>query len=189
MTSDADASRTILDFATVDEWEAWLERHHADRPEAWLRIAKSRSAIPGISITAALDGALCFGWIDGQRRTNDDESFLQRFSPRRPTSSWSQINVEKFAALEAAGRVRPAGHAVVEAAKADGRWDAAYERQRTAEVPDDLAAALAGDAVAAEAFAKLSRTDRYLIILGLLKARTPERRAELVVRAVRTLGK
>ncbi len=115
----------VLEFVTVDEWESWLGQHHSDAPDAWLRIARRNSSVPGLSIEDALDGALCFGWIDGQRRSNDADSFLQRYSPRRRTSSWSRINVDKFGALAAAGRVRPAGYAQRDAAVADGRWDAA----------------------------------------------------------------
>lgn len=177
----------VLEFASGSEWEAWLESHHAERPDAWLRIAKRRSSVPGLSIEDALDGALCFGWIDGQRRSNDAESFLQRYSPRRRTSSWSQVNVDKFEALEAAGRVRPSGFAAVAEAKADGRWDAAYASQRTAETPPDLTAALAGNPAAARAFEALDRTARYAVILEVLKARTPERRATLIARAARRL--
>lgn len=177
----------VLAFLDMAEWESWLETHHRDESGAWLRIAKRRSKVPGISIEDALDGALCFGWIDGQRRSNDDASFLQRYSPRRSTSSWSRINVEKFETLYAAGRVRPAGLAAVEAAKADGRWAMAYESQRTAEVPPDLATALADDARAAAAFEQLGRTERYGVILQLLKARTPGRRQELLERAIVTL--
>jgi len=177
----------VLEFLSGEDWEAWLEAHHGDAPEAWLRIAKRSSRLPGISIGEALDGALCFGWIDGQRRSNDDDSFLQRYSPRRRTSSWSRINVEKFEALAAAGRVRPAGYAEVEKVKADGRWDAAYESQRSAEVPPDLEQALAGSPRAAAVFAGLDRTARYAVILQLLKARTPERRAALLARALAKL--
>ncbi|WP_019203854.1 YdeI family protein [Tsukamurella sp. 1534] len=174
----------ILEFGTGGEWESWLERHHDAAPDAWLRIAKRASSVPGITIGEALDGALCFGWIDGQRRSNDADSFLQRYSPRRRTSSWSQINVEKFEALAAAGRVRPAGYAEVERARADGRWDAAYASQAAAEVPPDLAGALAASPRAAAAFEALGRTGRYTVILALLKARNPERRRELLDRAI-----
>ncbi len=176
--------RPVLDFASGAEWEAWLETGHADAPDAWLRIAKRRSRQPGLSIEDALDGALCFGWIDGQRRSNDAESFLQRYSPRRSASPWSRINVLKFEALAAAGRVRPAGHAAAEAARADGRWDAAYASQRDAETPAELVEALAARPAAERAFAGLGRTEQYALILPLLKARTPERRADLVARAV-----
>lgn len=177
----------VLEFESGAEWEAWLEKHHADEPEAWLRIAKRNATLPGLTIEDALDGALCFGWIDGQRRANDAASFLQRYCPRRKTSSWSRINVEKFEALSASGRVRPAGHAEVAAAQADGRWAAAYASQRTAEVPEDLTVALAKHPRAAEAFNALSRSQRYAVILDLLKARSPERREMLLTRAISNL--
>jgi uncharacterized protein YdeI (YjbR/CyaY-like superfamily) len=176
----------VLDFSDGAAWESWLAAQHELRSEAWLRIGKRRSGVELIAIGEALDVALCFGWIDGQRRSHDDVSFLQRYSRRRPTSSWSQVNVAKAEALMAAGRMRPAGLAEVAAAKADGRWDAAYEPQRTATVPPDLEAALAGDAAAA--FERLGRSERYAVILPLLKARTPEARAKLVARAVARLA-
>ena len=141
-----------------------------------------------LTITDALDVALCFGWIDGQRKRYDDVSFLQRYCPRRPRSSWSQVNVAKVEALTAAGRMQPAGLAEVAAAQADGRWEAAYESQRTAAVPPDLAAALAADARANAAFERLGKSERYAVILPLLKARTPEARARRVTQAVTRLA-
>jgi uncharacterized protein YdeI (YjbR/CyaY-like superfamily) len=177
----------VLEFPDAAGWEAWLGDRHATSSEAWLRIGKKGKGLALIAIGDALDVALCYGWIDGQRRSFDDASFLQRYCPRRPRSSWSQVNVAKVAALTAAGRMRPPGIVEVEAAKADGRWEAAYASQRTAEVPPDLAAALAGDPVAAAAFERLSRSDRYWIILQLLKTRTAEGRAKHVARAVERL--
>ena len=178
----------VLDFPDAARWESWLAAQHDVRTEAWLRIAKKHSGIATITIADALDVALCYGWIDGQRRTNDDASFLQRYSRRRPRSSWSKVNVDKVEALTAAGRMRPAGLAEVAAARADGRWEAAYESQRTAVVPPDLAAALAGDARANTAFERLGRSDRYAVILPLLKARTPETRARVLARTVARLA-
>lgn len=177
----------ILEFRDTAEWEAWLDTNHADRAEAWLRIAKRHSGLPLIRIADALDGALSFGWIDGQRRAYDDDSFLQRYSRRRKTSSWSKVNVEKVAALSAAGRMRPAGVAEVAAAKADGRWDSAYESQRTAQVPADLAAALSENPTARAVFDSLGRSERYAVFLPLLKARTPESRARVLTREVARL--
>ena len=174
----------VLDLPDGQAWEAWLEQHHATEPEVWLRIAKKGSGLASLSIGEALDGALCFGWIDGQRRGLDDVSFLQRYCPRRARSTWSQVNVEKVARLTAEGRMRPSGQAEVDAAQADGRWDAAYERQSTATVPDDLAAALAADPVAAAAFEALGRSERYLVMLPVLKATTPAARARQVDRAL-----
>ena len=143
---------TLLEFPDAAAWESWLAAHHADASEAWLRIAKRGSGIATIAIADALDVALCWGWIDGQRKGLDEVSFQQRYCPRRPRSSWSQINVAKVEALTAAGRMRPPGLAEVAAAQADGRWAAAYASQRTAEVPPDLAAALAANPRAAAAF-------------------------------------
>jgi uncharacterized protein YdeI (YjbR/CyaY-like superfamily) len=178
----------VLDFADAAGWESWLAAQHEARAEAWLRIAKRHSGIVSITTAEALDVALCFGWIDGQRRGLDDSSFLQRYCPRRPRSSWSKVNVAKIEALSAAGRMRPAGLAEVAAAKADGRWEAAYESQRMAVVPPDLAAALAADARAGAAFEQLGKSDRYQMILPLLKARTPETRAKILARAVARLA-
>jgi uncharacterized protein YdeI (YjbR/CyaY-like superfamily) len=177
----------ILRFADADEWDRWLAEHGETRPAAWLMIAKKRSGAGGITAAEAGDVAICHGWIDSQRRGLDATHFLQRYSPRRPGSPWSRVNVERVAALEAAGRMRPAGRAQVEAAKADGRWAAAYAPQRAAAVPDDLAAALAGNDRARAAFEALSRSDRYAILLPLLKARTPEARARALRRAVTSL--
>jgi uncharacterized protein YdeI (YjbR/CyaY-like superfamily) len=178
----------VLDFPDAARWESWLAAEHGVRNEAWLRIAKRRSGIASVTSAEALDVALCYGWIDGQRRAHDDVSFLQRFSRRRPGSSWSKVNVAKVEALIAAGRMRPAGLAEVEAAKADGRWEAAYESQRTAAVPPDLAVALAGDARANAAFERLGRSDRYAVILPVLKARTPQARAKALARAIARLA-
>ena len=178
----------ILEFPDATAWESWLTREHARRAEAWLRIGKRHSPIASVRIADALDVALCFGWIDGQRKGLDEESFLQRYCPRRPRSSWSKINVAKIEVLTAAGRMRPAGVAEVEAAKADGRWEAAYESQRHAEVPPDLAAALSVNPPAAAAFEGLGKSGRYAEMLPLFKARTPESRAKLIGQLVERLA-
>ncbi|TDD80470.1 YdeI/OmpD-associated family protein [Actinomadura rubrisoli] len=178
----------MLEFPDAAAWESWLEAQHEARTEAWLRIAKRHSGIVLVTISEALDVALCHGWIDGQRKAYDDVSFLQRYSRRRPKSSWSKVNVAKAKALISAGRMRPGGLAEVEAAQADGRWDAAYESQRTASVPPDLAAALADDARANAAFERLGRSERYAAILPLLKARTPEARAKILARTIERLA-
>jgi uncharacterized protein YdeI (YjbR/CyaY-like superfamily) len=182
-----DRTGGALDLPDVAAWETWLEAHHDTTPEAWLRIAKQGSGLATIAIGDALDGALCFGWIDGQRRGLDDVSFLQRYCPRRARSSWSQVNVEKVARLIEAGRMRPSGLAEVERARADGRWEAAYERQSTAAVPPDLAAAIAADPVAAATFEGLGKSERYVVLLPILKATTPAARAKAVARAVDAL--
>jgi uncharacterized protein YdeI (YjbR/CyaY-like superfamily) len=176
-----------ISCADVDEWDRWLAQHGESRPFVWLKIAKKGSGAVAMTAADAGDVAICHGWIDGHRRGLDATHFLQRFSPRRPGSPWSLVNVERVEALEAAGRMRPAGHAQVEAAKADGRWAAAYAPQRNAEVPDDLAAELAANDRARAAFEALSRSDRYGLFLPLLKARTPQARAKALQRALATL--
>ncbi len=132
------AELPILLFATPAELEGWLEENHAACDGIWLKIAKKGAPEPSVTYAEALELALCFGWIDSQKRGHDETHFLQRFTPRRPRGKWSRINREKAEALIADGAMRPTGLAEVEAAKADGRWDAAYEGQRTAKVPDDL---------------------------------------------------
>jgi uncharacterized protein YdeI (YjbR/CyaY-like superfamily) len=114
-----------LTFASAAEWEAWLEANHDSAAGVWLKLAKKGSGIESVTVTEALDGCLCFGWIDGRREALDDDYYLQRYTPRRRRSNWSRLNVEKVAKLTAAGRMRPSGLAEVERAKADGRWDAA----------------------------------------------------------------
>lgn len=174
----------ILEFRDGAAWEDWLEGHHAERPEAWLRVAKRHSGLDLIAIGDAADAAFCFGWIDGQRRAYDERSFLQRYSPRRKASPWSKVNVAKVEALIAAGRMRPPGLAEVDAARADGRWRGAYEPQRTAKVPPDLVAALAADPEAKAAFDRLGKSERYAVMLPLLRATTPESRAKARAREI-----
>jgi uncharacterized protein YdeI (YjbR/CyaY-like superfamily) len=183
----APSSGQVLEFADAADWESWLAAEHEVRSEAWLRIGKRHSRVALLGITDALDVALCYGWIDGHRKGLDDVSFLQRYSRRRPRSSWSQVNVAKVEALTAAGRMRPAGLAEVLAAQSDGRWEAAYASQRTATVPSELAAALADDPAAGAAYARLGRSEQYAMILPLLKA-SPEARAALVLKAVQRLA-
>ncbi|MEU6151936.1 YdeI/OmpD-associated family protein [Actinosynnema sp. NPDC047251] len=173
-----------LDFADAAQWDHWLTAHHGESAGVWLKIAKKNSGRTSVTITEALDGALCHGWIDGHRRGLDDEYYLQRYSPRRAGSSWSRVNVAKAEALIAAGRMRDAGWAAIRAAQAHGRWAAAYESQATATVPADLAEALERDPAARERFEALDRTSRYGLLLRLMKARTPRARSAQVDRIV-----
>jgi uncharacterized protein YdeI (YjbR/CyaY-like superfamily) len=177
-----------LAFEDAAQWESWLADHHDRADSAWLKIAKKGSGKASLTIREALDVALCFGWIDSQRKAYDESYYLQRYSRRRPTGSWSRVNVDRVEELIAAGRMRASGLAEVSAAKADGRWEGAYESQRTATVPPDLATALAGNAQARRAFEALSKTERYAVILQLLKARTPEARAARLQKAIATLA-
>ena len=152
----------IEHFADAAAWEHWLERH-PQSSGVWLKIAKKDASIPSVTYSEALDVALCHGWIDGQKKGFDAQFFLQRFTPRRARSTWSKINVAKIDVLTAAGRMRPAGLREVEAAKADGRWDAAYDGAKSMDVPPELAQALAlaRHRKAKAFFDTLDKTNRY----------------------------
>lgn len=166
----------IMLFATPAELEAWLAEEHASSDGLWLKIAKKDSGVVSVSYAEALELALCFGWIDSQKRSFDEKHFLQRFTQRRPRGRWSRINREKAEGLIAEGRMRPAGLAEVDAAKADGRWEAAYEGQRTAEVPADLQHELDARPAAREFFATLDSANRYAIVYRLGEAKRQETR-------------
>ncbi|MFD8801183.1 YdeI/OmpD-associated family protein [Streptomyces atroolivaceus] len=176
-----------LFFERAEGLARWLEEHHGASSGLWLRIAKKSSGIESVTASEVVDTALCYGWIDGQRKSSDETYYLQRISPRRPGSPWSLVNVRKVEALTAAGRMREPGLAAVRAAREDGRWETAYPSQKEATVPADLSAALAAEPRAAERFERLGRTDRYLVILQLLRARTPELRASRLERLVTKL--
>jgi uncharacterized protein YdeI (YjbR/CyaY-like superfamily) len=163
-------------FADPGELEAWLEENGGGCDGVWLKIAKKGTGKSSVTYAEALELALCFGWIDSQKRGFDEQYFLQRFTPRRPRGRWSKINREKAEALIAAERMRPAGLAEVEAAKADGRWDAAYEGQRTAKVPEDLQRELDASPAASKFFAGLDSANRYAVVYRLNDAKKPETR-------------
>ncbi|MFD8689970.1 YdeI family protein [Streptomyces sp. NPDC059651] len=188
MTDTLDTPENARPFARAAQLESWLEQHHTDRTGLWLKIAKRDSGVESVSAAEVIDSALCFGWIDGQRKSFDEVYYLQRITPRRRRSVWSQINVEKVEALLAAGRMRESGLAEVEAARSDGRWDAAYPSQSRATVPADLAAALAADEPARLFYEELGRSDRYLVLLRLMTASTPEVRAARLRKAVASLA-
>jgi uncharacterized protein YdeI (YjbR/CyaY-like superfamily) len=177
----------VEEFASAKTWERWLARHHATAPGLWLKIAKKGSGVVTVDITDAIEVALCYGWIDGLRHGHDATYFRQRFTPRKPRSKWSQINRDRVEALIAAGRMRPAGQAQVDAAKADGRWDAAYAGSRTIEVPDDLMKALRRNAEARRAFAALDSANRYAILFRIHDAKRPETRARRIEQFVTML--
>jgi uncharacterized protein YdeI (YjbR/CyaY-like superfamily) len=166
----------IRRFADPGELESWLEQNHDTSAGIWLKIAKKGTGKRSVTYAEALQLALCFGWIDSQKRGFDKSYFLQRFTPRRPRGRWSKINREKAEGLIADGRMRPAGLAEVEAAKTDGRWEAAYEGQRTAEVPEDLRRELDANPAAAEFFADLDSANRYAFVYRLNDAKKPETR-------------
>lgn len=172
--------RELLHFADAAEAEAWYEAHHADTDGAWFVIAKKGSSVQTPTLTELLDLALAYGWIDGQRKRIDDETYQQAYVPRRPQSPWSQINRDKVAALTAAGRMRPAGLAEVERAVRDGRWDAATASPSTAEVPEDFREALEANPAAKEFFATLNRRNTFAVYYQLHHAKRPETRARRI---------
>lgn len=163
-------------FATPEEFGVWLEENHAGSEGIWLKIAKKGSGVPSVTYAEALRACLCFGWIDSQKRGFDERFFLQRFTPRRPRGRWSRINREAAEELIEAGRMRPAGLAEVEQAKADGRWEDAYEGQRTAKAPLDLQRELDSNQAARDFFAGLDSANRYAIVYRLEEAKKPETR-------------
>jgi len=166
-----------IPFASPAEWEDWLEDNHALSDGVWIRMAKKNAGIESVRYPEVLESALCFGWIDGRREALDERHFLQRFTPRRSRSKWSRINREKAERLIAEGRMRPAGLAEVERAKADGRWEAAYQGQKSSTVPDDLKRELDARPKAKAFFAELNSQNRYAILYRLHDAKRPETRA------------
>lgn len=174
----------VIAFRDVAAFAAWLDEHIDLATGVWLKLAKKGSGVPSLTDDEAVDIGLCYGWISGQRKSYDGTYFLQKYVPRRPRSRWSQVNVDKVEGLIAAGRMQPSGLVEVEAAKADGRWAIAYESQRNATVPPDLAAALAATPQAAHAFDALSKTQQYAVILKLVTARTATARAAQLRKAM-----
>lgn len=178
----------VLVLRDAAAWRAWLDEHEDDGDGVWLVLAKKGTVEPtSLTYAQALDEALCSGWIDGQNRSRDAATFVQRFTPRRRTSLWSRRNVGLVADLVAQGRMRPRGQAEVDRARADGRWERAYAGAATAEVPDDLAAALAASPAAAELFAALSAQNRYAVLHRVATA-TPTARAGRIATLVGRLA-
>ena len=178
----------VIAFVDAAAFDSWLIDNHQRQGGVWLKIAKKSSGIPSITDDEAVDVGLCWGWISGQRRSHDGSYYLQKYVPRRPRSVWSQVNVEKVAMLIAAGRMRAPGLAEVAAAKADGRWDAAYVSQRNAAPPPDLVKALARNKAARVFFASLNKTDQYAVILRLVKERSAADRTARLKKMVATMA-
>ena len=178
----------VLEFGSQAAWESWLDAHHAAAPGAWLKIAKKGSGAESVSYAEALEVAICYGWIDGQKGPLDDVHWLQRFTPRKPGGKWSRINTDKATELIKAGRMCPAGQREVDLAQADGRWAAAYEGQRTMTVPADLDRELARNQAAREFFATLSGANRYAILYRIAAVKRPETRARKIAQYVAMLA-
>jgi uncharacterized protein YdeI (YjbR/CyaY-like superfamily) len=179
----------VVELPSPEAWERWLEQHHADARGVWLKFAKKGTGVTTVTYAEALDVALCFGWIDGQVRRFDEVYYLQRFTPRTKRSKWSTLNRDHVARLTTAGRMRPAGTAAVEAAQADGRWDAAYDSPSRITVPDDLQRALDANPKAAASFAELDRHNRYAILYRTHDAKRPETRARRIATFVDMLAR
>ena len=183
------AHETPVEFATAGAWDDWLKQHHASAAGVWIRMAKKDSGIESVTHAEALEVALCYGWIDGQLKAEDDKHFLRRFTPRTARSTWSKINRDKALKLIDEGRMQPAGIVEVERARADGRWDAAYDAQSAAVVPPDLQAALNTNRMAKAFFAKLDAHNRYAVLFRIQGAKRPQTRASRIALFVDMLAK
>jgi uncharacterized protein YdeI (YjbR/CyaY-like superfamily) len=178
----------IILFATQQDWEAWLKEHHTDTRGIWLKIAKKESGILSLSYAEAVESALCYGWIDGQKASGDEQYWLQKFTPRGPKSMWSKVNCDKATALLASGRMQPAGIRQVELAKADGRWEAAYESQSKITIPDDFQRELDTNQQAKEFFTTLNSVNRYAILFRIQAAKKPETRSARIKKFIEMLS-
>jgi uncharacterized protein YdeI (YjbR/CyaY-like superfamily) len=178
-----------LAFADVRAFAAWLRKNHASSTGLWLKLAKKGAGVPSVSYAEAVEVALIWGWIDGQKQARDERFWLQRFCPRGKKSLWSKINREKAEQLIAAGKMQPAGLAEVERAKSDGRWDAAYDAPSRMLVPDDFARAIAKNARAAKFFATVDATNRYAMLWRVQTAKKAETRARHIETFVAMLGR
>ncbi|HJT23419.1 MAG TPA: YdeI/OmpD-associated family protein [bacterium] len=179
----------ILSFKAPEAWEKWLSKNHASSKGIWLKIFKKDSGKPTVTYAEALDGALCYGWIDGQKNGHDAESWLQKFTPRRPRSPWSKINTGHAERLMKEGRMKPAGLREVEAAKKDGRWKSAYHSQSTATYPADFLREVDKNKKAKAFLAALNSANRYAIIYRLRTAKKPETRQKRLRLFVEMLAK
>jgi uncharacterized protein YdeI (YjbR/CyaY-like superfamily) len=179
----------IMAFEGWREWEAWLQEHHSEKGGVWLKIAKKESGIGSVSYAEALESALCYGWIDGQKAAFDNQYWLQKFTPRRAKSIWSKVNCDKAMLLIETGRMQAAGLREVELAQADGRWDVAYESQSKITVPEDLQRELDNNPQARDFFATLDRTNRYAILFRIQTAKKAETRVARIRKFVDMLAR
>ncbi len=176
-----------LPFESKKKWADWLAKQHDKSAGVWLKLAKKATGIPSVTYAEALDVALCYGWIDGQKGSFDEQYFLQKFTPRRPKSIWSKINVEKVEQLIASGEMKPAGLKAVKAAKQDGRWDAAYESQKNISIPEDFQSALDKNKKAKAFFKTLNSANRYAFLFRIQTAKKAETRAKRISQFVEML--
>lgn len=181
------AGLPIMHFEDSEALERWLEEQPADHKGIWLKIAKKGQGVRSVSVPEAIDAGLCFGWIDGLINRFDERFYLVRYTPRRPKSKWSEINAQRAEALLTQNKVRPGGLRQIEAAKADGRWEAAYPPASRIAVPDDFTAALAGNEKARAFFEGLSGANRYALLYRLHEVRDPAKRAAAVEKWVERL--
>jgi uncharacterized protein YdeI (YjbR/CyaY-like superfamily) len=177
----------IVDFAHKEAFADWLEGNHRTSPGLWLRLAKKGSGVDSVSYDEAVEAALCFGWIDGQKDSHDDKAWLQKFTPRGPRSVWSKINRARIDKLAAAGAMRPAGLEAVERAKQNGQWEAAYDPPSVSVVPPDFQAALDKSKSAAAFFATLNGANRYAMLWRIQTAKKPETRARRIAEFIEML--
>ena len=180
-------SDPILSFASQGEWADWLEKNHQKQSALWLRLAKKASNLPSITYAEALEVALCYGWIDGQKRAESEQAWLQRFLPRSARSIWSKINREKVQALIASGKMKSAGLAAVDVSRKSGTWDAAYDSPKSARIPEDFQAALGANRKASDFFGCLDGANRYAILFRIQMAKKVETRARKIAEFVRML--
>ncbi len=178
----------VLSFETQQDWEAWLTEHHTVTKGTWLKVAKKAAGTPSVSYAEALDSALCYGWIDGQKASFDDKYWLQKFTPRGARSIWSKVNCDKATALIADGRMQPAGLRQVELAKSDGRWEAAYESQSKISIPDDFQRELDKNQKAKEFFSTLDSSNRYAVLFRIQTAKKPETRSARIQKFIEMLS-
>jgi uncharacterized protein YdeI (YjbR/CyaY-like superfamily) len=179
----------VMPFEQKEFWASWLDENHATSPGVWLKIAKKAARIESVSYDEAVEVALCYGWIDGQGKSYDESSWLQKFTPRRVKSIWSKINRKRAEELIEAGRMKPAGLEAVEAARLDGRWDAAYDSPGTAAVPGDFQAELDRNPKAKAFYSTLNSTNRYAILFRIQTAKKAETRAKRIQKFIQMLEK
>jgi uncharacterized protein YdeI (YjbR/CyaY-like superfamily) len=177
----------VLQFERQQAWANWLDENHAASPGIWLRIAKKASGVQSVTYDEAVEAALCYGWIDGQKKSDDDSFWLQKFTPRGPKSIWSKINRNKAEGLIQSGRMKPAGLAAVESARQDGRWDAAYDSQRTTTIPDDFQVELDKNPQARAFYDTLSSANRYAILFRIQTAKKADTRARRIQQFIEML--